>query len=157
MNIAVLKETLCFNIIEAETMKTAKTLLKAGAFGDADDVEELPDGFGIGDRYIDGQWTKALPSPGELRKREYATKECVEWWDSLYTIDAANLHIWQYEAENIDMSELKQIVHEQKEIIRAKYPDDDVRGMSGYMRELARSEERTELIVAEMKKAEGVK
>ena len=57
MRIAIIKNQKCINTTVFEDLETAQSFLTAGVFN-ADNVVELPDGFGIGDTY-DGKWTKA--------------------------------------------------------------------------------------------------
>jgi len=64
MIIAVIKETAVINTAVFDDIETAQEFLHGGVFGGADDIQELPDGFGIGDFYIGGEWEKA-PNPPE--------------------------------------------------------------------------------------------
>ena len=67
MNIAIIKDGKCVNIALFDGLETAQSFLAAGVY-DADSVVELPDGYGIGDSYADGAWTKApseQPEPVE--------------------------------------------------------------------------------------------
>lgn len=58
MTIAVIKDTVCTDICEFADLDTAKAFLNAGAWQGATAVVELSEGFGIGDTYTDGTWTK---------------------------------------------------------------------------------------------------
>jgi len=62
MIIAIIKETVVVNTALFDDIETARDFLEMGALGGADDIQELPDGFGIGDSHIDGEWVKA-PEP----------------------------------------------------------------------------------------------
>jgi hypothetical protein len=62
MKVGIMKNTLCINAAVFETIETARKFLADGVWTDADDVQELPEGFGIGDSFIDGAWVKA-PEP----------------------------------------------------------------------------------------------
>jgi hypothetical protein len=59
MRYAIIKNTICANIIKAEP----EFAQKIGAV-------EIPDGYGIGDRYIDGVWEK-----GEVPKSDPTAEE----------------------------------------------------------------------------------
>lgn len=61
----------------------------------------------------------------ERREREYETRLCIEYQNETITVDIANRKVMQYEAENIDMSELKNKIHEAKETIRAEFPEEN--------------------------------
>jgi len=61
MNIAIIKQTLCINTAVFPALSMAQQFLDRGMW-DADDVQALPEGYGIGDSYIDGEWIKA-PQP----------------------------------------------------------------------------------------------
>ena len=65
MKIAILKNGLVINVIDAD-LEIAQEFLSNGVFSDveADNIIELPDGFGIDDSYIGGEWVKKLqPEP----------------------------------------------------------------------------------------------
>ena len=61
MNIAVIKDGVCVNVCVFQDLKTAQSFLKANVWQGASEVLEAPDGYGIGDSYADGVWTK-VPS-----------------------------------------------------------------------------------------------
>ena len=68
MNIAVIKDGVCVNVCVFQDLKTAQSFLKANVWPGASEVLEAPDGYGIGDSYADGAWTKApseQPEPVE--------------------------------------------------------------------------------------------
>lgn len=68
MNIAVIKDGVCVNVCVFQDLKTAQSFLKANVWPGASEVLETPDGYGIGDSYADGAWTKApseRPEPVE--------------------------------------------------------------------------------------------
>ena len=68
MNIAILKNNEVVNVTLFSNIETAQYFLAGGVWTDigADSVEELPDGFGIGDSYKNGVWEKApAPEPPE--------------------------------------------------------------------------------------------
>lgn len=77
MTIAVIKDTVCSDVCEFADLDTAKAFLNAGAWQGATAVIELTAGFGIGDTYTDGVWTK----------REETTEEST---DRLAELEAAN-------------------------------------------------------------------
>jgi len=58
MIVAVIKDNVCVNTVVFEDLKTAQEFLDGGVWPEADSVEELPDGYGIGDKIIDGEWVK---------------------------------------------------------------------------------------------------
>jgi hypothetical protein len=62
MTIAILSNTIVTNTAIFEDFETAQQFLADGVWEDADDVQEPPDGFGINDSYIDGEWIK-VPEP----------------------------------------------------------------------------------------------
>lgn len=63
MNIAIIKDGTCINIVVFDRLDTAQQFLTAGVY-QADSIIELPDGYGIGDSYDGSTWTKA-PEPVE--------------------------------------------------------------------------------------------
>lgn len=68
MNIAVIKDGKCINMCVFDDMVIARNFLSAGVWPGASDVLEAADGYGIGDSYADGVWTKApseVPEPIE--------------------------------------------------------------------------------------------
>lgn len=73
MNIGIIKDTICVNTAVFNDFETAQEFLINGAFPDnPDTVVELPDGYGIDDTYIDGEWVKKLaPEPIIDRAAKY--------------------------------------------------------------------------------------
>lgn len=67
MNIAILKDKNVTNTVVFDNFETAQEFFNNGVWPDTDDIMELPEGYGIGDSYIDGEWIKApqpeLPEP----------------------------------------------------------------------------------------------
>ena len=58
IQVAVMKNGVCKDVVMFENLKTAKTFLKEGFLSDADDVVALAEGYGIGD-ILDGKaWRK---------------------------------------------------------------------------------------------------
>lgn len=66
MNIAVIKDGACVNVCVFQDLKTAQSFLKANVWPGASEVLEAPDGYGIGDSYEDGEWTKAPSEQPEI-------------------------------------------------------------------------------------------
>lgn len=68
MTIAVIKDGKCIHMCVFDDMVIARNFLSAGVWPGASDVLEAADGYGIGDSYADGVWTKApseKPEPTE--------------------------------------------------------------------------------------------
>lgn len=68
MDIAVIKDNQCINVCLFNDLQTAQNFLAAGVWPGASEVLEAPEGYGIGDGYADGVWTKApseTPKPVE--------------------------------------------------------------------------------------------
>jgi hypothetical protein len=63
MRIAIIKDTKCVNSAVFDDLETAEQFLEMGAFGEADEVAELPDGYAIGDTYESGEWSKKPEPP----------------------------------------------------------------------------------------------
>jgi len=84
MNIGIIKQTLCVDAAVFEDISTAQAFLERGVW-DADEVHELPPGFGIGDSYTGGEWVKApVPEPPdppepEPQETKYTEQERVDW------------------------------------------------------------------------------
>lgn len=75
MNIAVLQRGLCIDAAVFDDLETAQEFLDMGVWPDADEVEELPDGYGIGDTY-DGEWHKQkLPEPPEPETPQWTMED----------------------------------------------------------------------------------
>ena len=68
MSIAVIKDTVCIDAAVFDNIATAQEFLKANVW-EADSVVELPDGYGIGDSYVGGEWVKA-PQPEPIEQTE---------------------------------------------------------------------------------------
>jgi len=66
MNIAVIKDSMCINVCVFNDLETAYNFLKANVWPGASEVLEVPDGYGIGDSYVDGEWTKAPSEQPEI-------------------------------------------------------------------------------------------
>ena len=69
MNISIIKDTVCVNTAMFDDISIARKFLSIGALGDADEVADLPDGYGIGDKYINGEWVytpRPEPEPVEV-------------------------------------------------------------------------------------------
>jgi len=64
MNIAIIKENEVINAAVFDDIETARQFHEMGVWAEsaADGVAELPDGFGIGDSYLGGEWVKK-PQP----------------------------------------------------------------------------------------------
>ena len=70
MNIAVIKDDWVINTAVFDDLQTAQQFLEAGVWGDADEVVELPAGYGIGDSYIGSNWIKDIPDDPEDEPEE---------------------------------------------------------------------------------------
>ena len=66
VDVAIIKNSVVMSTSVYKDLEEARQLLAAGAW-DADDVCELPEGYGIGDIYKDGIWEKA-PQPEQPEK-----------------------------------------------------------------------------------------
>ena len=58
MNIAIIKDNVVINAVVFDDIETARQFFDDGVFPEADDISELPDGYGIGDSCINGGWVK---------------------------------------------------------------------------------------------------
>ena len=65
MTIGILKNGTVTNSALFADLQTAQAFLSAGVWVDADNVLELPDGYGIGDSYDGENWIKAPTVPPE--------------------------------------------------------------------------------------------
>ncbi len=79
MNYAFIKNNICINVVVFETEDKAnsfKTTMKRD--GLVDDIIICPDGFGIGDTYTNGDWTKVnqIPIP-TIEERLKATEKAI--------------------------------------------------------------------------------
>lgn len=61
MDIAAIKNNVVADVYVFDEMQTAEQFFRDGAFGDVDMVFALPEGYGIGDQYKDGEWIKNEP------------------------------------------------------------------------------------------------
>jgi len=59
MNIAIIQDGACVNVAVFESLSTAQLFLQDGVWQGAEDVAELPEGYGIGDFYDGSTWEKA--------------------------------------------------------------------------------------------------
>ena len=66
ITVAVLKKGEVIDKALFRDLETAEAFLRDGVWPEADAVMELPDGFCIGDSYINGEWIKA-PEPAMER------------------------------------------------------------------------------------------
>lgn len=135
MNFGLIKNDVCINaiVLEAEPSEEEKSAL-IPAF--CDDVVALRDGFGIGDRYINGAWSKAGPeSPAERRKQAYGAmlhkadgSVLITWSGNAITVDQANKVYMEYFAEGRDKagtaSEIQTLIVLAKAYIRELYPNE---------------------------------
>ena len=69
MDVALLRKGKCVDIAVFDDMKTAMEFLSMGVWENIDGVEELPEHRGIGDLFLDGEWSsppfEENPSPPE--------------------------------------------------------------------------------------------
>jgi hypothetical protein len=127
MRYGIIKDGICENIIESQP-----------GYAESIGAVPLPDGYGIGDGYDMGEWTKAetpepaQPSPKELRERAYESvteKEdgspLIEWDGESLTVDGA-AELWlHYAAEGSEKADaLRELIQAAKEYIRGLWPDD---------------------------------
>jgi hypothetical protein len=129
MNIGIIKDTLCIDAAVFETIETAQRFLADGVWTDADDVRELPEGYGIGDSFIDGAWVKAPepepgpePSPEEIRRIAYDSERDIEYNGKLYTVTELSMEFLYYEAEG-DMEtadKIRYLIRAKKQEIRTR-------------------------------------
>jgi len=70
MNIAVLKQERIIDCLVFDSLDTAQLFLQQGIFNNADDVKELPEGFGIGDKYINDQFKKSVKSDVDIKNEQ---------------------------------------------------------------------------------------
>lgn len=56
--VVVQKDNICVNVAVLNSQEDATSFKQ---FADCDDIIPAEDGFGIGDRYGDGIWTKTMP------------------------------------------------------------------------------------------------
>lgn len=68
MNIGIIKNNICIDGAVFDDLQTAQARFASGVWPDADDIAEIPDGYGIGDNYISGEWAKREIEPLELRE-----------------------------------------------------------------------------------------
>jgi len=66
MNIGVLKKGEVINVTVFADIETAQDFLKSEVWEDADAVHAIPDGFGIGDRFEDGEWIARVIPPEQV-------------------------------------------------------------------------------------------
>ena len=64
IRIAVMQDGVCKNIVLFKDLQAAKAFLEEGAWEDADDVQKIPDEYGIGDRKEGRTWVR-VTSPDE--------------------------------------------------------------------------------------------
>jgi len=65
MRIAIVKNNKVVNVLICD-IESALLLWNNGTLGDIDNVIESPSGYGIGDYYINGEWSKAELEPQEI-------------------------------------------------------------------------------------------
>lgn len=68
MNVAVIKDGKCIDMCVFDDIVIAQGFLTMDVWPGASEVLKAPDGYGIGDSYADGAWTKApseRPEPVE--------------------------------------------------------------------------------------------
>lgn len=59
MDIAVIKNGICINVCVFSDLATARNFLAMNVWPGASEVVEVTGGYGIGDSYVNGEWTKA--------------------------------------------------------------------------------------------------
>lgn len=83
---------MCENIAVFESMKTAIEML-----GEQHIIAEQSDGYGIGDIYKDGKWTKNIPSPQTEEQKQAAYDALsVKYIHEKYSYDEENKIMREY-------------------------------------------------------------
>lgn len=133
MNIALINKNtgICENIAVFENMETAQNM-----FENIFILSEIKEGFGIGDKYENGIWTKGSApepkkTPQQKREEAYETllyKEdgatLILWEGEAITVDIANKKWLDYSAEGSTIAkDLSTLIVRAKEYIRELYPD----------------------------------
>ena len=116
----IIKDSICENIIEVD-------INNIPSFLQSEILVEVEAGFGIGDFYINGKWSKINHSftQQELREQSYETLKCITWETTEITVDEANKLFLNYFAENNPkVNEIQPLIIEAKEYIRTLYPDE---------------------------------
>ena len=121
MRIAIINGTRCENVIACDSVELAEKLTGKTCV-------EAAEGYGIGDTYAKGTWSKPeqeAQTPAELRQQAYETEPIIEWQGELITVDAAN-DLWlKYSAEGSDVAAtLSALIVDAKAKIREQYPDE---------------------------------
>lgn len=70
MDIAAIKNNICISVYIFKSLDDAQIFIESGLLGDVDLVTELPDGFGVGDSFIDNTWSKKR-IPASITERTY--------------------------------------------------------------------------------------
>lgn len=121
MPYGIIKNSICENVIEID-------IYNIPVFLKYEELIEVEPGFGIGDFYINGKWSKTTTSftQQELRKQSYETLNCITWESEEITVDEANKLFLNYFAENNPKAnEIQPLIIEAKEHIRTLYPDSE--------------------------------
>lgn len=72
-------------------------------------------------------WEYIPFTPTELREQAYETEKCIEWEDTMMTVDEANDKFLMYDAEgNTKANELTSLIAAAKAEIRERFPDVDI-------------------------------
>lgn len=126
INLAVINEItgIVENTIVFQSKESARDFKIEGCV-----LVELQDGFGIGDKYIDGKFVKieiSQPTPEEQRAMSYEAEPIVEWGAELITVDSANKKYYNYFVEGSEKAnQLQRLIIKAKKNIRERYPDEN--------------------------------
>lgn len=135
MNIALINKntTICENIAVFQDMQTALDML-----GEQYIITEQAEGYGIGDTYKDGVWSKKeritqRKLPQQKREQAYETTRykasetpLISWKDEALTVNEANEKWLHYSAEGSEIAnELSVLIAIAKEYIRELYCDNE--------------------------------
>ena len=75
MQIAILKDGAVIDAAVFDDFETAQAFLAAGVWPDADAVQALPEGFGIGDLFDGLAWTKQTTEEQEAEDSKITKKK----------------------------------------------------------------------------------
>ncbi len=135
MSIALINKTtgFCENIAVFEDIQTAIEML-----GEQYIITEEKDGYGIGDIYKDGVWSKKVTLiqeelPEQKRQTSYKAMRykagespLISWREEALTVNEANEKWLHYSAEGSELAnELSVLIVMAKEYIREIYPDNE--------------------------------
>lgn len=125
MRYGFIKDKVCINVGEFETIESVQDIKEVFIPDQCDDIVECSGEFGINDFFEEGTWIKNdIISPEEKRKEAYKTDLIITWENKMITVDEANKIFVEYFAEgNSKSDEIQILIIAAKEEIREKYPD----------------------------------